>query len=84
MSAAFWQLRSAAQIVFAGEHISELKRVANSRYLPTSIKMKNDATAGLFAKSLRALDGKPTVYVCQNFVCQLPTTEPSELEQLLG
>jgi uncharacterized protein len=30
------------------------------------------------------LDGKPTAYVCRNFVCLRPTTEPSVVaEQLL-
>jgi uncharacterized protein YyaL (SSP411 family) len=26
------------------------------------------------------IDGKATAYVCQNYVCQLPVTEPSALE----
>jgi len=30
------------------------------------------------------LDGKATAYVCQNFTCQLPTTEPAELARQLG
>ena len=25
------------------------------------------------------IDGKPTAYVCQNYVCQLPVTAPEEL-----
>ena len=29
------------------------------------------------------VDGQPSVYVCQNFVCQRPTTSPSELAELL-
>ncbi|MCH7714420.1 MAG: thioredoxin domain-containing protein, partial [Chloroflexi bacterium] len=29
--------------------------------------------------------GRPTAYVCQNYVCQLPVTDPEALEeQLLG
>ncbi|WGW11308.1 thioredoxin domain-containing protein [Saxibacter everestensis] len=28
--------------------------------------------------------GKPTVYVCQGFVCRQPTTDPAELSRLLG
>jgi hypothetical protein len=29
------------------------------------------------------LDGKPTAYVCQNYACQLPVTEPDALAQQL-
>ena len=29
-------------------------------------------------------DGKPTVYVCQNFTCRQPITNPQELEALLA
>ena len=30
------------------------------------------------------VDGKATAYVCQNFACQLPTTDPAELARQLG
>ncbi len=84
MVAALWSLQSPSQIIFAGNNISELKRIVNSHYLPTSIKMRADASSGTFTESLHALDGKATVYVCQNFVCQLPITESVELEKLLA
>lgn len=29
------------------------------------------------------LDGKPTAYVCENFACQLPVTEPEALARQL-
>jgi len=31
------------------------------------------------------VDGKPTAYVCEGYVCQLPVTEPEALaKQLFG
>lgn len=36
-----------------------------------------------FYKSLTAIDGKATAYVCENFVCQLPVNEPNALKKLL-
>jgi hypothetical protein len=31
-----------------------------------------------------ARDGKPTAYVCRNYACQEPTTDPEELARRLG
>jgi len=36
-----------------------------------------------FAKDQTAQKGKPTVYVCENYVCQLPTTDLKKLKELL-
>ena len=30
------------------------------------------------------IDGRPTAYVCRNFVCDLPVTEPDQLVDLLS
>jgi uncharacterized protein YyaL (SSP411 family) len=37
-----------------------------------------------FAKNQKPIDGKPTVYVCQNYVCKLPTTDIKKLSELLS
>jgi len=34
-------------------------------------------------KSVGKIDNKPTAYVCENFVCQLPTTDLKTLADLL-
>ena len=34
-------------------------------------------------KNRPQLDGKPTVYVCENYVCKAPVTRPEELRPLL-
>ncbi|MDH4070356.1 MAG: thioredoxin domain-containing protein [Ignavibacteria bacterium] len=36
-----------------------------------------------FAGKLTRIDNKPTVYLCRDYVCQLPTTEPEVFENLL-
>ena len=36
-----------------------------------------------FIKYQRSIDGKATAYVCLNYNCQLPTTDPSTMLQLL-
>jgi len=84
MAAAFWLLRSPMQIVFAGENIVPLKRIANSKYLPVSVKMLVSQSVGEFAKSLVPLDGKATAYVCHDFTCELPVNTLLELKRLLA
>jgi hypothetical protein len=36
-----------------------------------------------FAESYVPVKGKAAAYVCQNFSCQLPTTDPEKLGRLL-
>ncbi len=36
-----------------------------------------------FVKNQKAIDGKPTVYVCENYVCKLPVNDLNELRTLL-
>ena len=42
------------------------------------------AAASPLLESRDAIDGRPTAYVCRNYVCQLPVTEPQSLANLLA
>ena len=35
------------------------------------------------ARSMKPIDGHSAAYVCENFVCRLPVTEPAKLAELL-
>ena len=37
-----------------------------------------------FAEAYGPVEGRAAAYVCQNFECQLPTTDPKKLEELLA
>lgn len=49
----------------------------------TEITKKIEALSP-FVKNQNAINGKPTAYVCKNYVCNLPTTEVTKLKELLG
>ena len=64
----------------------------NSEFLPNKIVLRHDpAAADLslietlspFIAKQKSLDGRPTVYVCKNYVCDLPAQDPVRLEELL-
>ena len=72
-----------------------LLRVARGRYLPNSVIAGADNAAGAESPTAAAtsplledrdlVDGKPAAYVCENYACQLPVTEPEALiKQLDG
>ena len=37
-----------------------------------------------FTREMRAIDGRAAAYVCRNFSCQRPVTDPKELAALLA
>ena len=34
-------------------------------------------------RAMSMVDGKPTAYVCENFICKAPVTYPKQLAELL-
>ena len=59
------------------------------RYLPNKIVALAEAEAAPAAASIKLLEnrgrqaGKPTAYVCRDFYCEAPTTDPAELARQL-
>jgi uncharacterized protein YyaL (SSP411 family) len=83
------------EIVIAGNReapgTKEMLRVLRARFMPDAVVALHEPGAG--GEEIRALvpfikeqvqrDGKPTAYVCRNYACERPTTDPKRLEQLL-
>jgi len=88
-------LATPKHIVIAGEARSDagraLLRPIAERLLPNRalIVIRTDAARQRLAQYLptvaemKAIDKKPTAYVCERYVCKAPTTDPAELERLL-
>ena len=92
-----FQLGPTRQIVVAGQpraaDVQAMLRIVRKPFLPRALVILADGGAGqaFFTKQVELLDGmhaleggKATVYVCQNFACQLPTTDPEKVTELLG
>jgi uncharacterized protein YyaL (SSP411 family) len=80
------------EIAFVGEAedsgIIEMLHAIRSRFLPNKavvlVSGREIGEAIPFAKDLVQLDGKATAYICSDHVCQLPTTNPEMMTDLLG
>jgi uncharacterized protein YyaL (SSP411 family) len=84
------------QIVLAGDRadagFQALAKVVRGKFLPHAILMHADngagqAFLGAQNEALRAMqpvDGKAAAYVCRDFTCQAPVSDPAALEKLLA
>ena len=78
------------EVALVGETLDALAEVVRRRYRPTVVLagMRPGRSRGRRRRSrcLRGrtpVDGRPAAYVCENFTCSLPVTEPEELERQL-
>jgi uncharacterized protein YyaL (SSP411 family) len=86
---------SPRQVVIAGKpdaaDTAALLREVNRRFRPNMILILADGGSGQafftqkiqFFKDVHPIDDKATAYICQNFVCQLPTNDLAVISRLL-
>lgn len=91
LSALFFTQGPAFEIIITGpaESPDTLKMidVINSLYLPWKIVLLHDPGSSIsnlgtivpFIKNYPLIENKTAVYICENFVCQLPVTDPQTL-----
>ena len=94
-SALDYHLAPKKQILIAGDPGSadteELLRQVNIRFLPNKILLLADGGAGQrqlarwlpFVEGAHRLKDRATAYVCENYVCKLPTVDPDTMGRLL-
>ena len=87
---------ASSQVVIAGipgsEDTQKLLAIVHHHYDPARLVMladggKNQEFLGRsqeFLRSVAPVDGKAAAYVCRNFVCTLPVTEPEALKRQLA
>ncbi|MHB0879098.1 MAG: thioredoxin domain-containing protein [Anaerolineae bacterium] len=71
----------------SGQRTRELLRLVRRRYLPNTVVAvkppdQGDSPLALF-KGRKPIDGEVVAYVCEDYVCQAPVTEPEEFAALL-
>ncbi|MCA1605138.1 MAG: thioredoxin domain-containing protein, partial [Acidobacteria bacterium] len=90
-----WSRAKAKQVVIAGKPgdatTNAMLREVHRHFVPHRLLLLADGGAGQqffgdrveFMKSVTMIDNQPTAYVCENFVCQLPTRDVAQLSKLL-
>jgi uncharacterized protein YyaL (SSP411 family) len=90
-----YSLSKPQQIVIAGKkNVPETKALlkeVHRHFLPKTVLLVADGGEGqkFFGENNEAIramspvDGKPAAYVCENFTCKAPVTDPRELAKLL-
>ena len=88
LSAMEFYLSSKKEIVVIGPAGNELEREIRSRLRPNTIYLRSgdpvtDGEHVLLLKERTMLNGEPTAYVCEQFVCKRPVTSVDELKEQL-
>jgi len=71
---------------------TQLLREVHRHFIPNKILILADGSKGQkylvetneAIRAMSSIDGKPAAYVCENFTCKAPVTDPKELAELLG
>ena len=95
LAALDWARSKPRQIVVAGSpsgtDTQALLRLVHERFIPKKIVLLADGGAGQtqlatvvpFVENMTAIRGRATIYVCENYVCRLPTSDPVVAARLL-
>lgn len=91
-----FSLSKPKQIIIAGSvddiHTKELLKEVHSHFIPNKIILLADGKDGQktlasyipFIESVKRIDGKSTAYICENYACQLPTSDVKKVAELLN
>jgi uncharacterized protein YyaL (SSP411 family) len=95
LSAVDFAAGPAFEVVIAGKadgaDTHAMLEALRAAYIPNSvILLRPEGDEGAiteiaeFTRSQTGVDGKATAFVCRNFSCELPTTDPARMLELLG
>ena len=71
------------EVALVGPGSEPLERTVRSRFRPHLVLAGGEADGVPLLEGREPVDGRAAAYVCENFACRRPVTEPAELEELL-
>jgi uncharacterized protein YyaL (SSP411 family) len=90
-----WQITTPKEIITVGNRTAEdtkaMLREVHNHFLPNKIILLVDDESKQklvhylpFIENMTMINGKATAYICQNYVCQLPTNDVRKVAEMLG
>ncbi len=95
-SALDFSLSKPKQVIIAGQNNAAdtrvLLRLVHARFIPNKIVLLADGSQGQkqlaqwlpFIEGVTRKQGRATAYICENYVCKLPTADPQVVARLLN
>src|SRR4029079_2846544 len=79
LAAADFSLGPSKEIAIIGNP-DEFLPTLRKRYLPRAVLAGGSGSNIALLRDRPMVAGKPTVYICENFVCKQPVTDPATFE----
>ncbi|MGZ5440561.1 MAG: thioredoxin domain-containing protein [Thermoanaerobaculia bacterium] len=85
LSALDFSLGPSFEIVLSGDDVSAMRRAVFAPFVPNKVVVHRPSGASRitqiapYTEEQRAIGGKATAYVCTNYACKLPTTDPASV-----
>jgi uncharacterized protein YyaL (SSP411 family) len=79
-----FQLSPSKEVALVGEDLGDLAAVVRADLRPHLVLAGGPEGSAVPAllEGRSTVDGKPAAYVCENFTCQIPVTDPAQLGRL--
>jgi len=78
-----FRLAQVKEVALAGPDTSPLERVVRDRFRPHIVLAGGEPDSVPLLAGRTPVGGRPAAYVCEQFACRRPVTEPEELAALL-
>ena len=72
------------EVALVGDDRGPLEQVVREAFRPHVVLAGGAADGVPLLEGRDPVEGRPTAYVCEQFACRAPVTEPRELEALLA
>lgn len=82
LSALDFVLGPSYEVVLAGSDVSSMRRAVFANFVPNKVVLGPTKLAP-FTERQKPIGKKATAYICTNYLCKLPTTDPAKVSELL-
>jgi len=78
-----FRLAQVKEVALVGDGLHPLERVVRDEFRPHLVLAGGEPDGVPLLEGRSPVDGRATAYVCEQFACKAPVTEPDQLEALL-